>query len=366
MHKRNFLLVISILLLGVFLLSGCGAKDNNKKEVTGVVETRVVTDVLGRKVEVSTDIKSIAVAPIPYTSMVYAIDGSGEKLEAIHPSAKAAYEMSILKKMAPEIENVSDDYIGADFSINIEEILNLKPDLMILWSRQEEEIKKLEDLGIPVIALTNGANSNIDEFHKNIDILGKALGKEKKAEELISYHEDVMDYFKSKADQIDDEKKPRVLYLKDPELNVSASDSFNQIMIEMAGGVNAANEVKGSWTQVSMEQILEWDPEIIYLSNFDDFAPEDLYENRIKGQDWSNVSAVKNKNVFKTPLGIYRWDAPNAETHLFLKWMGQKQQPGVFSKYNFEEDLRSFYKQFFNYDLTKQEIDAIVNKKHNK
>lgn len=366
MYKKHLISVISLLLVGIFLLSGCGTQSAKQDIANDAASTKIVTDVLERDVEVGTEIKSIGVTPIPYTSMVYAIDGSGEKLVAIHPSAKAAYEKSILKKMAPEIEDVSADYIGSDFSVNMEEILNLKPDLMILWSRQEEEIKKLEELGIPVVALTNGANSNIDDFHSNIKILGSVLGKEERAEKLISYHKDVMKYFKSKADEIADDQRPKVLYIKNPELNVSASDSFNQIMIEMAGGVNVANEVKGAWTQVSMEQILEWDPEIIYLSNFDDFVPEDLYENRIKGQDWSNVSAVKNKKVYKTPLGIYRWDAPNAETHLFLEWMGQKQQPDVFDEYHFEDDLINFYKQFFNYDLTQQEIDSITNKIHNR
>jgi iron complex transport system substrate-binding protein len=111
-----------------------------------------------------------------------------------------------------------------------------------------------------------------------------------------------------------------------------------------------------------MEQILKWDPEIIYLSNFDTFTPEDLYNNKIAGQDWRGVSAVKNKKVYKTPLGIYRWDAPNAETPLFLKWIGQKQQPGVFSDYNLENDLKKFYKDFFKYDLTEADMNQILQK----
>ena len=48
-----------------------------------------------------------------------------------------------------------------------------------------------------------------------------------------------------------------------------------------------------------MEQIIDWDPEMIYLSNFDDFLPENLYNNSFDGQDWSNVKAVKNKKVYK-------------------------------------------------------------------
>lgn len=258
--------------------------------------------------------------------------------------------------------NVNAEYIGTDFSINIEEIVKLKPDVMIVWSTQESEIGKLEALGVPVVALSNGADSDIEQMRANMRIIGQVLDKEEQAEKLISYNTEVEKYFQSKANQINQSNKPKVLYMRDSTLKVAASKSFNQKMIELAGGINAANDVSGSWTQVSMEEILKWNPDIIYLSNFDKFTPADLYENKIEGQDWSNVSAVRNKKVYKTPLGIYRWDAPNAETPLFLKWIGQKQQPAVFSDYNLENDLKSFYKEFFHYDLSQEDINLILQK----
>jgi len=237
----------------------------------------------------------------------------------------------------------------------------LKPDVVIVWSTQDAEIKKLEGLQIPVVALSNGADSNIEEMRSNMRIIGQVLGKEQQAEQLIAYHTDVEKYFQSKAGQIGQDK-PKVLYIRDKALKVAAGKSFNQIMIQLAGGVNAASEVGGSWTQVSMQQILKWNPDIIYLSNFDPILPDDLYNNKIEGQDWRNVAAVKNKKVYKTPLGIYRWDAPNAETPLFLKWMGQKQQPAVFADYDLEKDLKDFYREFFQHDLTAEEIDLILKK----
>lgn len=364
--KKLKVLLVSALCCMMLLSTGC-ANDNKapKADAPAAANSaarKVVTDVLGRKVEISTDVKRIGVTPIPYASMIYAIDGSAKRLIAINPSAQKAYEQSILKKLAPEMATVTAGYIGTDFSINIEEIVKLKPDVMIVWSTQEAEISKLEGLGIPVVALSNGADSNIEEMRTNMKIIGQVLGKEEQAEKLIAYNADVEKYFQAKANQINGTKKPKVLYIRDNTLKVAASKSFNQIMIELAGGVNVASEVTGSWTQVTMEQILKWDPEIIYLSNFDPITPADLYNNKIEGQNWSNVSAVKNKKVYKTPLGIYRWDAPNAETPIFLKWMGQKQQPAVFSDYNLENDLKSFYKAFFQYDLSEEDMNLILKK----
>ena len=77
---------------------------------------------------------------------------------------------------------------------------------------------------------------------------------------------------------------------------------------------NAAKDTKGSWTKVSMEEIMTWDPDIIILSNFDSITPDDIYQDKLEGQNWSNIKAVKTHRVYKAPMGIYRWDAPNVET----------------------------------------------------
>ena len=56
-----------------------------------------------------------------------------------------------------------------------------------------------------------------------------------------------------------------------------------------------------------MEDVLVFDPDIIFISNFDDVTSQDFYENRLDGQDWSGISAVKNRRVYKVPADLYRW-----------------------------------------------------------
>jgi len=357
--KRFSRLLLLILCIFV-MLTGCVNTQNSEKEKNDNFKT--VIDILEREVKVPIEIETIVVTPIPYTSVIYAIDGSAEKLIAIHPSAKNAYSKSMLKILAPDLSDVSDEYIAQNFALNIEEIVKMKPDVVVLWSNQGDDLKKLEQMGIPAISLTNGANSDINEMRKNMRIIGSLLGKEKNAENLIQYNINVEEYFKKKIELVNDQDKPKVLYLRDKELKASAGESFNGQMIELTGGVNVAKKVSGAWTEVSMEQIITWDPEIIYLSHFDDFMPEDLYANKIPGQDWSQVNAVKNKRVYKTPMGIYRWDAPNSETPLFLKWMGQLQHPNVYNDYVLETEIKDFYKNFFSYNLSDQELNQILNK----
>lgn len=353
---------IVALLMGFLLIALTGCTGQPSADAEKAVAVKTVVDIMDREVAVPKEIKSIVVSPIPYTSMIYAIDGTAEKLVAIHPSAKNAWSKSMLETLAPELADAQDQYIAQNFALNIEEIVKMNPDVVILWSNQEDDIIKLEQMNIPVVTLTDGANSDINEMRKNIRIIGSLLGKEVQAEQLIQYNLNVEEYFRNKLDMIQDDDKPKVLYLRDKELKASAGDSFNRQMIELTGGINVASDVKGAWTEVSMEQIITWDPEIIYLSHFDNFMPEDLYNNKISGQDWSQVTAVKNQRVYKTPIGIYRWDAPNAETPLFLKWMGQVQHPNIYNDYVLEDDIRDFYKKFFGHSLSNQEINQIFNR----
>ena len=63
-------------------LAGCG--NNADKKVATKQATKIVTDLKGREVSVPQDVKRIAVVPIPWASVIYAIDGSSERLAAIH------------------------------------------------------------------------------------------------------------------------------------------------------------------------------------------------------------------------------------------------------------------------------------------
>lgn len=365
---KNIIRKVVLLLSLLLILTSCKAKpvDENVAKDSEQLENKVeemhtITDMIGNEVELKKDIKSIAITPIPWASLVYAIDGNSERIVAMNPSAMASYKISILPKLSPEMENVNVGIISKDFKINMEEMAKLKPDVVLVWDYQTDEIQQLKELGIPVVAIKYGT---LESLQQGIELLGKVLGQEEKADEIIEYHKKNDSYFEAKANELTNALKPKVLYLRDKELKIFGDKSVNRICLDRTGGINVAKDAKDG-TLATMEEVLNWDPEVIYLSNFDDFMPEDLYENKLEGQDWSNVAAIKNKRVYKTPIGIYRWDAPNVETPLMIEWMGKIQHPEIFNDYSFEENLKEFYKTFYDYELTQEEIDTITYKKAN-
>lgn len=358
MKRKKSLFLIGVLIFTLALVA-CGDKKDiaEKPETEKLSDTHIVVDMNGREVELKKDIETIAVTPIPWASLVYAIDGNADRLVAMNPSAMKSYEISFLKNLSPEFAKADTEIISKDFKINMEEMANLDPDVVIVWDYQTEEIEQLGKLGIPAVAIKYGS---LESLQEGMTLLGSVLNKEEKAKELVNYHQDTASYFEEKLKETDELVGPEVVYLRDKDLTIFGKKSVNQIFFDLTGGKNLAEEVEDK-TSINMEQIIDWDPEMIYLSNFDDFLPEDLYNNSFDGQDWSNLKAVKNKKVYKTPIGIYRWDAPCAESPLMMMWMAKVQQPEIFKDLNLEEEIKDFYKKFYDFELSQTDLNKILN-----
>lgn len=350
--KTFLLFTLSLCLL---ILAGCTTNQQNSDPSSN--NTRVITDTAGHQVTVKKDVERLAVVPIPWASIVYAIDGSGSKIVGMHPSTKASYEASILKSLSPELEKANTEFVSKDFAINLEETGKLNLDAMIVWDYQEKELEQLKSVGIPAIALKYGT---LEDLQNGMLVIGQLLNKEEKAQKLVDYHKKNIAYFESKKEALNNVKKPKVLYLRDQDLKVAGKGAANTLMIELAGGENVAKNVQGQWVNVTMEQILEWNPDIIILSNFSKITPNDIKTNKFEGHNWSNVAAVKNNQVYKAPIGIYRWDAPSAETPLMIKWMAQKIQPTIFNDYDINTEIKNFYHDFLNYNLNDEELANIL------
>jgi hypothetical protein len=98
------------------LLTGCGSEKNNAaKDDNGKI---TIEDVKGNVVEVPKDIKKIAVVPLPWASVVTALDGNSERIVAIHPGAMSAYKSHFLATKDSHFGTLNTELIGQDFSVN--------------------------------------------------------------------------------------------------------------------------------------------------------------------------------------------------------------------------------------------------------
>lgn len=339
-------------MLGAFAMPVMAAEESTEG-------TREVTDVAGNVVEVPENISKIAVTPLPWFSVIYAIDGTSERMVSINPGAISAYTGNFLEKMDPEYGQIDSTAIGKDFSINMEEMVEMGVEAVVIWDYQEDEAKQLKELGIAPVMVKN---ETVEELQESFRAIGELLGKEDRAQQFIDLYEDTYEKIKSYQDKVESAEKPKVLYLRNSELKLQGNDNFIKEALELAG----ADSVAAENSDITMEEILEINPDIILLSWFDEFTPEDLYNNTIDGQDWSNVKAVQDKRVYKTPIGIYRWDAPGVETPLMMEWLASLIQPEVFSDIDIRKEVADYFKTYFEYELTDEDVSQIMSDDFNK
>ena len=104
-------------------------------------------------------------------------------------------------------------------------------------------------------------------------------------------------------------------------------------------------------------------PPAVELRNYGT-PPENFFEGNFESE-WKAVNAVKNNRVYKTPIGLYRWDTQCVEAPLMGEWLAKVINPEVYTEYDFQEELRNFYSKYMNYELTDEDMAMILHTDEN-
>lgn len=317
-----------------------------------------ITDRLDRQVTFDKVPERVAMTIMPLPSILYALLGNTDVIVGCNPASITAYEDSVLKDMYPELADAATDWCGTDFSVNVEELLKLKPDVVFQWTSQSESIEKMEEAGLKVVALKYGT---LDEIKVLFGLLGQIFKKEERVEFLMDYFDKKTAEVTDVTSQIPQDEWPLAIELYNEKTVVCGG--FMSYWIDGAGTVNPATELLGETNnvEVDMEQILMWNPDIMWIGNFSSLKASDILENKIDGQDWSLVKAVQEGNVYKIPIGGYRWDPPSIESPLALKWMASIAHPDKFEDLDMAAELKQFYRDIYDYELSDEQVSMILD-----
>lgn len=385
-YLQKKLSLILALSLCVGTLSGCGSSgtadtttpdtttstttpdsDSTTDPVDPESTTHVVVDHAGNEVEVPNDISRIVITSITPLPSVYSIfDGSAENLIGMSPSSMASTENSMLAVTIPGITEVKTDFM-TDSEINIEELLAMEPDVVFYRAEETAEYEKLTAAGIPAVGFstTQWASNSIETFEGWTTLLGEVLLQQDKAEFVGDYGREVTAMIEERLSAAGESlETPSIFFMfrnSAGVLQTSGSKHFGEYWATSAGGVNAANELEAANVEVGMEQVYEWDPDMIFISNFAPVLAEDVLNNAIEGQDWSTLTAVQEGNVYKCPLGMYRWYPPSSDTPLMLLWMAKTVHPELFEDIDMDEEIKTYYQDFYQVTLTDDQLFDIYN-----
>ncbi|MDM8533636.1 ABC transporter substrate-binding protein [Clostridiaceae bacterium HSG29] len=344
--------LLLLLFIPIILLVGCSEKEN----VFEGIDTHIVTDCVGREVELPIEINKIG--------CIYAISGhttvmlgEGEKIVSVTSGLKRD---KVLTEIVPGIMNATEPKSGG--SINIEELLKDKPDVVFVRSDialNEREAQKLEKFNIPYLAIEF---DSIEKQQFMIRMIGKVLNKEERAEKYISYYNDTINYVESKTKTINEDEKVRVYHsineaTRTDPLNSVPADWFSKAGCILVSTTSDLKYMDNDY-YASLEQILDWNPEAIFVN-------EDGVDKYILNDSkWQSIDAVKSEKVYLLPNGVSRWGHPNSlEIPLAMLWTSKKLYPNLFEDLDMNAEVSNFYNDFFNIELDKEEIEKILEGK---
>ncbi len=253
-----------------------------------------ITDALGRSVTIShKPLRIVSTAP-SITETLFMI-GAGSQVVGVDQFSNYPPIVNELKK------NGSLKVIGGFSTLNIEEILKLRPDLVITSTGvQEKYARELSDMGLTVIVMRT---SSISDVFNDILTLGVVTGHPDKAvdvvnnmrETILETHEKVIAYLNTRGI-----KPVKVYYEIFPDYWTVGSGSYINDVIKLAGGENIFSNVTNAYFVASPEAILKDDPEIILTNyNYGQFGnPQELINHIISRQGWSNITAVKKGHIY--------------------------------------------------------------------
>ncbi len=332
-------------------------------------DTHTVTDNLGNSVTLPNEIDRIAIiSTMPLASVYVMVAGSGEKLVGLTPSSKNAAVTSLLYRVAPELENVSTAFAEGE-TVNVEEVAALKPDVVFFNTNAPEDVtaaEQLAALGIPGVGFsTSIANGNtIETVNAWVELLGQVMGSELQADEIISYGREVEAMVTERVATVPEAERKTSLILANytPNAIVAAGNTFGQYWLKTVGTDDVAMEIESAISPVNLEQIYTWDPDVIFLNSFSAYTAEDIKNSTAgEGHDWSGLTAVKNGEVYKMPLGMYYWFPPCSDTPLALQWMAKLVYPELFEDIDIDAEIKDYYQKFYGITLSDADLDVIYN-----
>jgi iron complex transport system substrate-binding protein len=245
---------------------------------------------------------------------------------------------------------------GRGNTANLEVVLALKPDLILdvgsvspTYVSLAERVQ--QQTGIPY-ALLDGRFDGIPLGYRT---LGALIGRREQGEAFARSAEDTIKTITQRVGTIPPERRPRVYYARGPRgLETGLGGSINVETIELIAR-NVADGTRGGLANVSIEQVLLWNPEIIVTIDHD-FAA-----NVLSDPAWAPVAAVRARRVHLSPKLPFGWvDFPPTVNRLIgLWWLAKILYPDLFP-----EDLRAltraFYTRFYHVTPTDTQIDRVL------
>lgn len=311
-------------------------------------ETRTIVDITGAEVEIPVEVDEV-VNLFSFGCQMMTGLGLEDYLVGI---SDATFETPWLEVMCPSAKDIpmySDE-------VSAEALLAVNPD--IVFCSDPEQAEDFRSKGITAITFMY---LSIDDFKYTINLMGEILGGPAK-EKCDAY----IAYLDGKIADVADLKnvvpeKETIYYI----------NGANDRGFYKTGGAGSTTEactdlsyvdlvtsplIAFPETKVDAEALLATNPQNIIIGGRYQHV---LYEEIFQAEEWSEIVAIQNQNVFKIPIGISAWNRYSLETALLIPWTAAVVYPEYY-EFDAVAEVINFYKTFLGYELTEQQAEYMI------
>ncbi|CAM3637762.1 ABC transporter substrate-binding protein [Escherichia coli] len=321
---------------------------------------RTFTDQIGREVKVPDKVDRIVVLQHQTLNLLVQMNAT-DKIVGVMSNWKQQLG-SNYARLAPELSNKAS--LGDLTHVDAEKLVALHPQVVFVTNYAPQEmIDKISSLGIPAVAISlrhddEGERNKLnpvmaDEeqayvkgLYEGIMLIGNIINKPEEAKALIKATENGRRMVSNRLQLLPEEQRVRA-YMANPELTTYGSGKYTGLMMKHAGAVNvAASTIKG-FKQVSIEQVIEWNPQVIFVQNR---YPAVVNEIQSSPQ-WQVIDAVKNHCVYLMPEYAKAWGYPMPEAMgIGELWMAKNLYPEKFNDVDMHKIVNGWYRTFYRTD----------------
>lgn len=318
---------------------------------------RQVTDQLGRQVTIPDRVDRVVVLQHQTLNLLVQLDATNTMVGILGNWKQQLGDG--YQRLVPQLATIPA--LGDLTHVDVEKLVALHPQVVFVTNYAPKEmIDQIQNLGIAVIAISlrsgdekqqgelNPQLQNEDQAYNQglkdgIRLIGEVVNHQPQAETLIKATFDERQQTADRLKDIPAERRIRA-YMANPDLTTYGSGKYTGLMMAHAGALNVAAATVKGFKQVSMEQIIAWNPQVIFVQ---DRYPKVIDE--INQQPaWQAVDAVKNHRVYLMPEYAKAWGYPMPEAlALGELWMAKKLYPEKFSDIDMQKRADSWYQRFY-------------------
>lgn len=330
--------------IAVILLASCAAVGSLSPSeplipVSVDPSSVIINDHLGRTIEIDGSVERIVSGYYISGSMLLAL-GLGDRLVAVEAKADSRPIYGLSDANILSLPNV-----GSAKQFELEACIAQDPDLVILPIRLTDVISALEALGINVIAINPEDDERLKEA---MEMLATATGTSERYQQWLEAVSNVTQALSSHNTQI----KKRVYMASNSDLlSTATAKMYQHTQIQLAGGENVAADLTDSyWANISYEQLLSYDPDVIILPPAAGYTVAEVYENPALSSLW----AVANRQVYAMPDAVESWDSPVPLAICGAQWLRATLYPELYSYDEFITNTIDLYKTFYDIEVTEE------------